>query len=55
MLIIVQAEDGTNTLRNSTGLDVEVYEGETLVAQGALEVVQFLDEQYSGNAALCTE
>lgn len=55
MLIIVQTEDGTNTLRNSTGLELEVYEGETLVAQGALDVAHFLDEQYSGNAVLCVE
>lgn len=55
MLIIVQTEDGTNILRNSVGVEMDVFSGEKVLAKGAVEVARFVEEQYDGNVVLCTD
>lgn len=54
MLIIVQTEDGTNILRTVHACEDFPAEGEILIAKGAVEVSEFIEEQYGFGAVLGT-
>ena len=55
MLIIIQDTQGNNILRNSVGVEMDVFSGEKVVAKGVVEVARFVEEQYDGNVVLCVE
>lgn len=55
MLIIVQDVAGNNILRTVHALEEFPSEGEILMAKGAIEVAEFIEDQYGFGAVLCVE